>query len=220
MKFLSPLFKKKNANADHQSIIDSIDNQLNQIDKDTDLIKPMMKLSEAEGIWLDEWGSWFGAIRNPGELDDDYRLRIKQVLTDEKVTIPALIKMTRRVLGEDTVVTVYETYNDIRLFNVSTFSGKGRYEDSDYYQVGVVDIKVNKPVTEELVEILNLTRGSTIKIKFTYTPAEIVSLEENENPLSFYSVYSGEVVEDNSNEDTFSGSNPIRFSGSYGIWTK
>lgn len=167
LKFLSNLFKNSNDN-EHQSLINAIGNQVDSVGTDSDDVKTQMQIATATDEWLDYWAGWFGLVREAGELDADFRQRVIGCMAD-KCTIPALTDAAKRILGQDTIVTIYEPYNDIRYFNRSAFSQTGRFEDGDYYRVGVIDLQVNKPITQELQDVINSMVAGGVSCKFTYT---------------------------------------------------
>jgi hypothetical protein len=121
-------------------------------------------IGSATGQWLDEWAQKFGLARNLNELDDSLRNRILQEVTNPSGTIPALEAAVKRALGEDTVVQISETYQDLRIFNISTYSGTGKYQDSDTVRLGVVKIIINKPPNEKLREEIYKTRASGVRV--------------------------------------------------------
>jgi hypothetical protein len=143
------------------SVDDSINKSIDTINEMGDI---QSEITSATGEYLDEWAQWFGIYRYTGETDGALRSRTQQAVTNRSATIPALIDAVKRVLGDDTVVTVGETYNDLRIFNVSTYSGTGKYQDTDTTRLGVVQININKPSTPQLVTELNRTRAAGINI--------------------------------------------------------
>ena len=224
MKFLNSVFKREGANEDHNAVITGITKALETVDKDTDQMKNELQIPTATDSWLDEWGSWFGINRISGEADEPYRARILDVLAD-KVTIPAIIAGVKKVLGDNTIVKVYEPFVDVRIFNRSTFSGKGKYQNKDYYRIGVIDIILNKPITVELIKYVNLIKAGGISVKFTYRPTppadQVVVDGTNSEPTlsNTISMKLGEMKEQSGR--TFSGSKPyMRLSNERVIWSK
>lgn len=224
MKFLNSIFKRDGANADHKAVIDGITKALDTVDKDTDQMKNELLIPTATDTWLDEWGTWFGVTRISGEADEPYRARILDVLSD-KVTIPAIIAGVKKVLGDNTIVKVYEPFVDVRIFNRSTFSGKGKYQNKDYYRIGVIDIILNKPITTDLIKYVNLIKAGGIAVKFTYRPTpapDQVVIDGSNSELTLSNTISmklGEMKEQSGR--TLSGSQPyMRKSNERVIWTK
>lgn len=145
-------------------LTDAIDNSISQVvDTMTDM-EIQSVISSSTGEWLDTWGKRFGILRESGETDESYRERILGEVTNQKGTIPALIEAVKRALGDDTIVRVEETYEDLRIFNVSTFSGTGKFQDSDTVRLGVVKIFINKPENEKLREEIFKSKASGTKV--------------------------------------------------------
>ncbi|GLI90615.1 hypothetical protein [Bacillus subtilis] len=226
LKFLSVIFKQRNSNPDNEAFIEALSNQLQVANKDADLMEQELDLRQSSAEWLDEWGSWFGVKRLTGETDEHYRFRILTAMED-KVTIPAIKRGVKKVMGDDTVIKIYEPFEEIRYFNVSTFSGVGRFQDGDYYRIGVIDVIINKPITEELMAFINTLKAAGISVKFTYKmtppPDQIVIGDGDDNPDVVYenAVSNEPGFIDETNGAVFSGDNPIqRYSGDRDIWVR
>jgi hypothetical protein len=143
----------------------SVDDSINKtIDTINDMGDIQSEIISATGGYLDEWAQWFGIYRGNSETDGSLRTRTLAAVTNRSATIPALIDAVHRALGDDTVVTIDETYQDLRIFNVSTYSGTGKYQDANTTRLGVVQININKPSTPQLVDELNRTRAIGINI--------------------------------------------------------
>lgn len=169
MKYLSPIFKTSNANPDHTAVLGALDNALTDACTSTDDLRNELVISTATGSWLDQWGDWFGVRRLIGESDSAFRSRILGTLTQDKLTIPALINLIKNALGQDTVVTVTEPYTQTFLLGSSKLS-EARLMDGTYYRVGVVSFTVNKPITDSLTALLNTAKAAGTKIVVTYQP--------------------------------------------------
>jgi hypothetical protein len=225
LKFLQTIFKKGNGNSDHEAVLDSIGTALKSAGDDADLMKKELSIVDSEGEWLDEWGTWFGVSRlTNSETDESYLSRMLAVIED-KVTIPAIISGVKKVLGDNTIIKIYEPYHEIRYFNVSTFSGEGRYQDGDYYRIGVIDVIINKPVTDDLVTFINLIKGAGVSVKFTYKPTppieEVVIDGSNEEAIveSMVSMKMYTIEEQEGKTQSGSSSDQI-LSGEQVIWTE
>lgn len=163
LKFLQNIFKRNTDNDDHEAVITSMEHALEIVEEDSDLVKKELMLETADDDWLEDWGAWFGLSRLVGETDDHFRYRILTCM-DDKVSIPAIKNGIKKIMGEDTQVSVYEPFEEVRMFNMSTFSGKGRYEDKYYYRVGVIDISINKEVTSDLERYVKLLASAGIRV--------------------------------------------------------
>jgi hypothetical protein len=162
MKYLPSIFKRS-GNKDHQAVFDALDNAINDVRTSTDQLPNELKITTATGEWLDRWSEWFGVYRRQNETDEDLRNRILDVLMKDKLTIPAIVDLTKKVLGPDTVVTVYEPHVDIFQLDGSTLDNY-RLMDADFYRIGVVEVSIDKPATEEWIALLELIKGAGIKI--------------------------------------------------------
>lgn len=162
-EYLRTVFRRTGGNAEHQAFLGSLENELQEIDTSTDHLSDELVITSSTGKWLEKWGAWFGTERRIGETDDSLRDRILETLTQERLTIPALIALTKKVMGDDTNVTIYEPYEDVFQLDVSKLDEK-RLMDGEYYTIGVVDIAIDKPVTSELVALLNLIKAAGIKL--------------------------------------------------------
>jgi len=169
LKLLSNIFKRANVvNEEHLAMINTIEKTLSQIKDDTDLIKLEMLISSATGDWLNTWGDWFGVKRLIEEPDELYRKRILAVITKPKNTVPALIATARAYIGDENAnVQVYEPHNDLRKFNVSKWGSQDRYQDGEYYSVGVADIHIPVPVTPVLRRTVDQAKAAGIRVYYT-----------------------------------------------------
>lgn len=145
-------------------IAKSIDDQINQANSSIDNMKLELNMQTATGEWLDEWGSRFGVKRRSGETDDLFRPRVLESRSPDTGTIPSLIKAVKRSLGDDTTVTAYETFEDLRIFNISTFNGEGKYQDSDTVRTGVVKLTIDKPSTDLLRSEIYKTKPTGCRV--------------------------------------------------------
>jgi hypothetical protein len=166
MKILSRLHGifSKQSGTEIAFLTDSIDQSVNDVVSHMSDMAVQSEITHATGSVLDLWGEKFGVYRESGELDDPYRTRVLGKVTFVRGTIPALISATKRALGDDTVVQIDETYQDLRIFNVSTFSGTGKFQDTDTVRLGVVKIIINKPTNVKLLEEIGRTRASGIRV--------------------------------------------------------
>lgn len=163
LKRLHSIFTK-NSQSEVGYLSGAIDDSLEKVKDTVTDMELMSVITTATGEWLDWWGDRFHVLRESGESDTEYSERIKESVTNQKGTIPALISAVKRALGEDTIVRAEETYEDLRIFNISTFSGTGKFQDSDTVRLGVVKIFINKMANDKLREEIWKTRSSGIKV--------------------------------------------------------
>lgn len=151
LKKLPSIFTKKEG-SEVFYLTKAIDNETNKVINHISVMELQSVLLTSTGQWLNMWGDKFGIGRKLNESDTLYRKRIMDSVTALKGTIPALIAAVKRALGEDTIVLVKQTYEDLRIFNVSTFSGTGKFQDSDTVRLGVVILQINKEPNDRLRE--------------------------------------------------------------------
>lgn len=152
-----------------RDIATSIDNTIDTTVEDIRKLDKEYEIPTSEGVWLDEHSSWFGIPRG-SKTDKQLREAIFDKVYKKHSTINALKESVKKVLGEDTIVEIYETYVDLAIFNQSAFSGKDRYPDGEKYRFGVVVIRMNKPVTNEVVIETNKIKAEGIRVYYEYVP--------------------------------------------------
>lgn len=167
MKYLPSIFKQQNANPDHQSVVNAITNALSDVKTATDGLQNELNITTADSIWLDLWGDWFGVKRMPGESDSAFSQRILSTLTQDKITIPAMVNLLKNVLGQDTVVTVTEPYTQTFLLGNSKLN-EANLQDGVFYRIGVVSITVNKPMTAQAYALLQLMKAAGTQVYCQY----------------------------------------------------
>lgn len=162
-KRLSNIFTK-NQGSEISALTGTVDKQIDAVIGQMSIMEVQTVLSTATGDWLNLWGDKFGIGRKLKETDTAYRKRILESVSSLKGTIPALISAVKRALGEDTIVNVKETYNDLRIFNVSTFSGTGKFQDSDTVRLAVVILQINKTPNVRLREEIQKSKAMGTKV--------------------------------------------------------
>lgn len=126
-------------------------------DTETDAIDSKLEshLNTATGIFLDEWGKWFGVPRTDGQDDDSYRSWIITYATLKRGTKKAIIDAIKMYLDmEDANISVYEPYKDALRLDEGYLDGE-QYLSGDYYRWGIIDIIVDRPVPKSIFDIIN-----------------------------------------------------------------
>lgn len=149
-----------------KNVTGALDAGLNTMCEDISLLELQYIISTATGEWLDEWGSWFGITRNPGEDDPCFSGRILAAALTPKCTIPALTSMAD-ALARLPGATVFEPYTKVAKHNHSQFSGDDHYQDGSYWRWNVVDLVVPYTLTKDLADIVKSVRAAGIKVYFT-----------------------------------------------------
>jgi hypothetical protein len=164
---LLPIFNRKSTE-DLGAIITSIDNKTTELNANVSAMQNEILITKADSVWLDEWGNRFGVYRQTGEQDDPYRTRILKSVTKDRNSSKAYELLTKEILGEDTCVIPYETYHDVFTLSGSALSGPQKFEDGENYTEGVMHIKVDKPITQELLDEIEKIRSGGINVVFIY----------------------------------------------------
>lgn len=104
-------------------------------------------LSSAEGEDLDQIGLSLGFPRKPGELDDDYAVRIASELTVDRVTPNAVENIIQRLNAEASSV-LYEPWKDLKFRGSRPRSSRAKRSDTRYLRGGVVDLVHDRYVAD------------------------------------------------------------------------
>lgn len=205
MKILSKLTEIFNLHSKDslKDVTTSIDKALETTYEDIKALDLEYSVQTASGEWLNEWGTWFGIPRKNNQSDSSYREDIFKYIFKQHSTANAYENKTKEILGEDTTVKIHETHNDVRMFNQSTFSGTGRYPDSEKYRLGVVIIYLDKPVTSALIEAIDKIRAAGIKVYYQFIGGGVVDMGD-QGVFSHRKLSSHSLVESYS-DHTFSG---------------
>lgn len=169
IKNLSKFFKRSSS-GNLNDVIGAIDNALDIARVDIVELDIEYILATSSGVWLDEWGTWFGVQRIFNEIDRVYRARIQSVATKPKNTIPAIIASIRSYIGNsDDDITIYEPFTNMRKFNISSFSGPDKFPDATYYRPAVIDIRTTGYINDAMRAIVNEIKSAGVKVYFTFT---------------------------------------------------
>lgn len=164
---LTRVFNKKSSR-ELKFTTGAIDRALTMASTDVNLLNLEFVITTSTGEWLDEWGSWFGVARLEGETDEDYRNRILASCIRPKSTIPSIEDAIQSYLGDkDVNIEIFEPYTIIFKPSVTPVSEGYVFQDGVYYRPGVIDIRIDAPITPGLMDIVNQTKGAGIKVFFT-----------------------------------------------------
>ena len=163
-RFLPPIWRKKiqedshDMYATHDAIIGAIDYTLSKVKDDTILSKQESLLNEAEGPFLDYWGSWFGLNRQDGWSDDTYREHIKSHVTHPRSTVEGIRQAIVNYFALNmSDVYIYEPFRDIFRWNRGRFNSSYKLH-STYYNTAVIDIQLGVTVPSSIQDLLNWFR--------------------------------------------------------------
>lgn len=186
MSFVSilPKFIKtilEGSNPEHSAVLGAIKNQMDTMDSDLELFLKELSINTSTGIWLDEWGSWFGVYRDSLESDALYSQRIVDSLNEWKITIPAIKVIVAKYLTIQTGIeffpeniTIFEPYTQLKCFSSrGAFSGNMRYPNKDYWRRNVIDIRLPEgvEVNEEIYQAVKKVRSAGVKFWFSSFPS-------------------------------------------------
>jgi hypothetical protein len=159
----------------HKAVIGTIMKVLEVPEKDTELLMLELCITTATGIWLEEWGSWFGVTRKLGESDSEYSTRILSSIQAPKSTLPALEKNISEYLSSKTGkdytpedIHIFEPYTRLKTFSHrGGFSSDYHFPDGTYWRRNVIDITLPESLDDKLISLVNSIRAAGIKVAFT-----------------------------------------------------
>ena len=175
-RFLPPVWRKKISTSHdmysmHDAIIGAIDYTLSQVKDDTIMSKQESLLNEAEGPFLDYWGSWFGLNRKDGWSDDTYRAAIKSHVTHPRSTVEGIRQAIVNYFDLNmSDVYIYEPFRDIFRWNRGKWNSDYKLH-STYYDTAVIDIQLGKNVPSSIQDLLNWFRMAGVLWVVSYNGA-------------------------------------------------
>lgn len=172
LKHIHPLLRRKKNENDYEdvnhAIINSLETELNEVEKDTITSKAQSSLKQATGEYLDTWGDWFNVIRKKDESDDKYRERIIKYFLLKRGTNNAIIDALRDYLDDyDSNISIYEPFTDIFYTNKSNLNSEAHLM-GEYYRFAVIDITIGRRFPLEIIDIINSFKPAGVKFILTY----------------------------------------------------
>lgn len=177
--FLYPIWRYTPDDSDYrseqtelnQTVLDTIDEQLNKVEDDTIASKAQSFLKTASDEWLDFWGSWFGLKREQKQDDVAYREALIYHVKHARDTIPAMREAMSRYLHTNIEnVQIKEPYKDVFILNDSYLNSEKSLYSLDYYREALMDIIISVPFPPELIDIINWFRPAGVLWVLTYAP--------------------------------------------------
>lgn len=158
LRNIHPLLRTKKRKDEYDdtnfSILNALNYELTQTEKDTIQSKIQSSLETSTGEYLDNWGDWFGVYREDGWKDDFYRKRIIRYLLLKRGTIPAIIDAILDFLDDyGANVQIYEPWRNIFYLNKSKLNGEDHLMGR-YYRFAIIDISIDRPFPPEIVEVI------------------------------------------------------------------
>ena len=178
LKNLHPLLRRDRNKKDNQdpnfALIEALNEEMNQVEKDAIESKLQSSLKTATSEYLDKFGDWFGVYRKTDENDDDYRARIIKYLLLKRGTNNAIIEAIRDYLGKDDIdVSVYEPFKNIFYTNKSHLNGEDHLMGY-YYRFAVINVSIGDYFPIEIVDVINEFKPAGVTLYVTYDGASTI----------------------------------------------
>ncbi|AXY83995.1 hypothetical protein Terranova_115 [Staphylococcus phage Terranova] len=172
LKNLHPLLRRKkdkNLNEDTNYILlNTLNEELNTVERDTIESKLQSSLKSATGTYLDKFGDWFGVYRKVDEEDDKYRQRIIKYLLLKRGTNNAIIEGIKYYLDRDDLnISIYEPFKNIFYTNKSELNGNDKLMGY-YYRFAVINVTIGNYFPLEIIDIINEFKPAGVKLYVTY----------------------------------------------------
>jgi hypothetical protein len=172
LKNLHPLLRRKkdkNLNEDTNYILlNTLNEELNTVERDTIESKLQSSLKSATGTYLDKFGDWFGVYRKVDEKDDKYRQRIIKYLLLKRGTNNAIIEGIKYYLDRDDLnISIYEPFKNIFYTNKSELNGNDKLMGY-YYRFAVINVTIGNYFPLEIIDIINEFKPAGVKLYVTY----------------------------------------------------
>lgn len=167
---LHPLLRRDKNNdygSANYAVLSSLADSLSDAEQETIQNKSQLILKTASGLYLDEWGSWFGVTRKPKETDDDYRERIMWYLLVPRSTIEGIITGIKYYLDDnDAKISVYEPWKNIFYTNKSSLNGPDHLQGL-YYRFAVIDVRIDRPMSKAIYDAIMAFKPAGVKFYVT-----------------------------------------------------
>lgn len=178
LKNLHPLLRRDRDKKDNQdpnfALIDTLNEEMNQVEKDAIESKLQSSLKTATSEYLDKFGDWFGVYRKTDENDDDYRARIIKYLLLKRGTNNAIIEAIKDYLGKDDIdVSVYEPFTNIFYTNKSHLNGEDHLMGY-YYTFAVINVSIGDYFPVEIIDVINEFKPAGVTLYVTYDGASTI----------------------------------------------
>lgn len=166
---LPSIFNRKST-GEIKAITDAASRALGGVGNDVSLLQIESVIRTSTGLWLDEYGSWFGVFRIYGETDFDFGTRIIANATTPKNTIPSIIDSVN-IATTDIKTYVFEPYTRLAKYSVTPFSGIYRYQDGVYWRNNVIEVRVPQILTDGVRELVTKIKAAGVKPYFSISHA-------------------------------------------------
>ncbi|ARM69178.1 tail morphogenetic protein [Staphylococcus phage vB_Sau_Clo6] len=178
LKNLHPLLRRDRNKKDNQdpnfALIEALNEEMNQVEKDAIESKLQSSLKTATSEYLDKFGDWFGVYRKTDEKDDVYRARIIKYLLLKRGTNNAIIEAIKDYLGKDDIdVSVYEPFTNIFYTNKSHLNGEDHLMGY-YYRFAVINVSIGDYFPVEIIDVINEFKPAGVTLYVTYDGASTI----------------------------------------------
>lgn len=178
LKNLHPLLRRDRNKKDNQdpnfALIEALNEEMNQVEKDAIESKLQSSLKTATSEYLDKFGDWFGVYRRTNEDDTAYRARIIKYLLLKRGTNNAIIEAIKDYLGRDDIdVSVYEPFTNIFYTNKSHLNGEDHLMGY-YYRFAVINVSIGDYFPIEVVDVINEFKPAGVTLYVTYDGASTI----------------------------------------------
>ena len=178
LKNLHPLLRRDRNKKDNQdpnfALIEALNEEMNQVEKDAIESKLQSSLKTATSEYLDKFGDWFGVYRRTNEDDTAYRARIIKYLLLKRGTNNAIIEAIKDYLGRDDIdVSVYEPFTNIFYTNKSHLNGEDHLMGY-YYRFAVINVSIGDYFPVEIIDIINEFKPAGVTLYVTYDGASTI----------------------------------------------
>ncbi|WID30893.1 hypothetical protein [Staphylococcus phage HMGUsa2] len=178
LKNLHPLLRRDRNKKDNQdpnfALIDALNEEMNQVEKDAIESKLQSSLKTSTSEYLDKFGDWFGVYRKTDEKDDVYRARIIKYLLLKRGTNNAIIDAIKDYLGRDDIdVSVYEPFTNIFYTNKSHLNGEDHLMGY-YYRFAVINVSIGDYFPVEIIDVINEFKPAGVTLYVTYDGASTI----------------------------------------------
>lgn len=172
LKYIHPLLKRKKSDKNYEdvnyAIINALDTEISDLEKEAMASKIQSSLRTAKGEYLDLWGEWFYVTRRDDEEDDLYRERIIKFLLLKRGTNNAIVDALRDFLNDyDSYINIYEPFTNIFYTNKSKLDGEDHLM-GDYYRFAIIDITLGRKFPVEIIDVINEFKPAGVKFYLTY----------------------------------------------------
>ena len=178
LKNLHPLLRRDRNKKDNQdpnfALIDALNEEMNQVERDAIESKLQSSLKTATSEYLDKFGDWFGVYRRANEDDTTYRARIIRYLLLKRGTNNAIIDAIKDYLGRDDIdVSVYEPFTNIFYTNKSHLNGEDHLMGY-YYRFAVINVSIGDYFPVEIIDVINEFKPAGVTLYVTYDGASTI----------------------------------------------